>query len=160
MVRARKEMPTRKGGKGSNSQSPAYNRANAYIRPGRKERRWKTISIWRSRKFQQNVLLATSISLLLAYFSLVFPRLHHRGIPLPSLPPPPTPVRTTLAHSHTVLSIPFSSTYCANNSNVVTTAILERHPGKDKRVGGPGSRKAERTTRGRARARVVGAREN
>lgn len=77
-----------------------------------------------------STLLATSISLLLAYFSLVFPVGVLRPLVRAARMPPPPRLPS---------NVPFSPTYCANNSNVATTAILERHGalgGGKKRVTG------------------------
>lgn len=129
--------------------APARNRATAPIRPGRRgdEKQFQSGEV----ESFSRTLLATSISLLLAYFSLVFPVLapHHRvyfarSSALARMPPPP-PLRS---------AVPFSSTYCANNSNVATTAILEGHgaSGEDRRAGknklGEDEREGGRARRG------------
>jgi len=62
-------------------------------------------------------LLATSITLLLTYFSLVFL----------VLAPPSVYFTRSSAHSLLSSDVPFSSTYCTNNSNIATIPILERH---------------------------------
>lgn len=100
--------------------APARNRASAYS--PRSQRRWKTISIWRSKKFQQNAPRHFHLPITGLFFSR-FPRpctaigilgpLARTSLPLPD--------------------VPFSSTYCANSSNVATTAILDGHSASEER---------------------------
>lgn len=111
------------------------------IRPGRRgdEKQFQSGEV----ESFSRTLLATSISLLRTYFSLVFPVL---AISIPR------PLVRSSARSHDSSpgpDVPFNSTYCANNSNVATTAILERHGAtRDGNALGPKRRKAERTNSG------------
>lgn len=95
----------------------------APIRPGRRENDEKQFQSGEVKSFSRTLLLATSISLLLAYFSLVFP-----------VPAPPSVYLGPLARTSLPLpDVPFSSTYCANSSNVATTAILDGHSASEER---------------------------